>query len=97
MNSFRRFASPLVTLMALLLLAGCVTDATVPSLLSKLPPPPADIARCFNQSIGVTPARDLSVEQVERAWKSDRLRFVVIQRCGQRFNSWYASLRRKWK
>lgn len=87
---------PTLALFALLLLAGC-GDGTVPTPPSHLPAEPADIARCFNQSLGKLPDADFNVEEVERAWKSDRLRFVVQQKCGKRFVAWYGSLRSNWK
>ena len=84
----------LAALAVALLLAGCGPSATVPS---SLPPVPADIQQCFRVGVGKVPPRALTVAEVETLWKNDRVRAVVMQRCGNRFLTWYDSLRRSWK
>lgn len=61
-----------------------------------LPDIPADIRACF---VGVVeiPAGPLTVGDVERLWKSDRLRAVVMRRCGTRLVLFYDHLRRTWR
>jgi hypothetical protein len=78
----------------LFLLAGCAGSPSVPS---QLPPVPADIQQCFRIGVGKVPPRALTVAEVETLWKNDRVRAVVMQRCGNRFLAWYDSLRRSWK
>lgn len=82
--------------LAALALAGCnPTEGTPPK--QKLPPLPADLVACFQKSGVDIPQRDLTVEDVERLWKSDRMRIVVMRNCGLRVTSWYGDLRSKWR
>lgn len=43
------------------------------------------------------PDRALTVGDVERLWKTDRVRVVVMQRCGGRLIALYDQLRRTWR
>lgn len=78
-----------------LLLAGCEVSGNGASV--RLPPAPADIQMCFRQSGVVIPNRALTVADVESLWKQDRVRLVVMQRCGNRILAWYDQLRAGWK
>jgi len=78
-----------------LTLAGCGDRISLPA--ASLPNAPLDLRQCFNRSVGKLPNRSLTVAEVERAWKSDRLRAVVMQRCGKRFVAWYGALQGGWK
>lgn len=89
---------PIVVL--LLLLTGCAAPAvhvenTPPR--SGMPAVPVDVRQCFNAALGAVPERDMSVAEVETAWKSDRVRFAVMRRCGKRFLAWYDDLRARWR
>jgi len=77
----------------LMLLAGCATSASVaPPPAALVPEPPADIRACFVGVVDI-PVRDLTVAEVERLWKQDRIRAVAMQRCGQRLLTWIDELR----
>lgn len=87
-------------LVVMFALGGCasVTPTTRPvAAKDHLPEVPADIARCFNVSLGAPPERDLTVAEVETAWKSDRVQAVVMRSCGRRFVAWYRDLRGRWR
>lgn len=77
-------------------LAGCPEsgDSAAPG---KLPGVPSDIQACFRDGPVAVPNKALTVSDVESLWKEDRIRLVVSQKCGKRFQSWYNSLRRGWK
>lgn len=92
-----RAIARIAAIAATVLLAGCVTDGTVPPPKGKLPAMPADIQRCFNESVGNVPDRDLTIAEVESIWKHDRLRAVIMQRCGKRVIAWYSQLRGRWQ
>jgi hypothetical protein len=79
------------------LLGGCPGhEAAQVVAKNRLPPAPADIVRCFRQGGATIPDQDLTIAEVERLWKSDRLRAAVMQRCGKRFVAWYADLQAQW-
>ena len=79
------------------LLAGCdPSDSRLPPPGTRLPAIPADIRTCFKGVVEI-PDRDLTVGDVEKLWKQDRVRAVVSQRCGTRLVGWYGQLRSKWK
>jgi hypothetical protein len=87
-----KFALPLL---AMLLLAGCNPPGSV---TSTLPMAPADIQACFRTHSPVkVPRKALTVAEVESLWKEDRVRAVVLRKCGTRFLSWYEALQRGWK
>lgn len=83
------------------LLTGCATpDIPVNRPVAAkdhLPDVPADIRRCFNEALSTPPDRGMTVAEVEQAWKSDRVRAVVMRGCGKRFAAWYDDLRGKWR
>lgn len=74
------------------LLGGCVTSGSTPSTVAPLPVVPADIQTCFEGSGVTIPARELTAGEVEALWGNDRVRIVVLKKCGKRFISWYDSL-----
>jgi hypothetical protein len=78
-----------------MLLAGCATSANVAPLKTSLPPVPADIQACFVGVIDI-PDRDLTVADVERLWKADRVRSLAQQKCGTRLLAWVADLKANW-
>jgi hypothetical protein len=43
------------------------------------------------------PDRELTVGEVERLWAKDRLRIVVLRKCGLRIVAWFEYLRANWK
>jgi hypothetical protein len=83
-----------VAVLSLLFLAACSTPQTVSGALPEVP---ADIKVCFRKAVVDIPHRDLTVSDVESLWKKDRIRNVVMRRCGTRFLAWYESLRQNWK
>lgn len=86
----------MITLLAILL-AGCATTTPqVPTGLA-LPPPPAGLKTCLNQAGVALPRRGLTVAEVERFWKTDRLAIVAQRRCGARMMAFYESLRARWR
>jgi hypothetical protein len=59
---------------------------------------PADIQACFRTNGPVkVPQKALTVAEVESLWKEDRVRAVVLRKCGSRFLAWYNDLQRGWK
>lgn len=80
-----------------LALGGCPDDEGRPPATTKLPEIPADIRACFRESGVAIPDRDLTVGDVERLWKTDRVRLVVMRRCGVRLVAFYDGLRRTWR
>ena len=81
-----------------LLLAGCVDDRmrNLPPN-TPLPPLPADLVQCL-QRYGVdVPRRRLTVGEVERLWRHDRVTIVAMRQCGARIRGWYETLRRDWR
>jgi hypothetical protein len=77
-------------------LAGCV-ESSKPPAHTPLPPIPADIQACLKGAGVKIPDRALTVGEVERLWGQDRLRIVVMRRCGGRLVAWYEELRANWK
>lgn len=75
-------------------MAGCQQPATTSG---SLPTVPADIQACFRGGPVVVPAKALSVAEVESLWKEDRIKQVVMRKCGNRFLDWYGELRKRWK
>ena len=90
-----------LALAAALLLSGCDDDyqSLTPQQrqVKYLPPIPADIPKCLRQSGVPLPNRQLTVAEVEELWKQDRLRLVVMRRCGDRLLTWYAVLQKHWR
>lgn len=78
------------------LLVGC-GESNSGRVQGELPTVPADIQSCFREGVGNVPEKALTVAEVETLWKHDRVRAVVMQKCGQRFLAWYGSLRANWK
>jgi hypothetical protein len=74
------------------LLGGCPADGP-----GQLPPVPADIQACFRNGPVAIPSKALTAAEVEELWKDDRVQTVVMQRCGNRFLSWYDKLRAGWR
>lgn len=84
-----------LVLLAVLILAGCTPPRDTPS--GSLPGVPADIQACFRKAAVTIPNRALTVADVESLWKQDRVRFVAMRQCGNRFLAWYSDLQRDWK
>jgi hypothetical protein len=81
---------------AALALAGCQPSAT--TVQGQLPTVPADIQACFRANGPVkVPHKALTVAEVESLWKEDRVRAVVLRKCGQRFQAWYDDLQKRWR
>lgn len=79
-----------------LALAGCQPNAA--TVQGQLPTVPADIQSCFRDNSPVkVPRKALTVAEVESLWKEDRVRAVVLRKCGQRFQAWYGDLQRGWR
>jgi len=77
-----------------LALAGCQPASTVSGIL---PTVPADIQACFRTNGPVkVPQKALTVAEVESLWKEDRVRAVVLRKCGSRFMAWYTDLQKRW-
>ena len=89
---------PAIAILALgLLLAGC--DEQYPALPpdTKLPPIPNELRQCLNRAGVKVPHRQLTVGEVERFWKTDRLAIVTMRQCGNRLITWYDALREQWR
>lgn len=84
-----------IPIIALLFLAACTPGADP---VAQLPTVPADIQACFRTDGPVkVPQKALTIAEVESLWKEDRVRAVVLRKCGTRFIAWYDSLRQNWK
>ena len=79
---------------ASLLLAGCAPPSTTSG---SLPTVPADIQSCFRGGPTKVPEKALTVAEVESLWKEDRVKQVVLRKCGQRFLAWYSDLKKMWR
>lgn len=77
-----------------LLLAGCARSVEPPP--GGIPDIPPDIRACFRGVVDV-PDRDLTVAEVERLWKQDRVRAAASARCGARLIAWVDALRAGWR
>lgn len=88
-----------MVLAALVALGGCASTTHAENTPARpgLPAVPVDIRQCLNAALGNVPERDLTVAEVETMWKSDRVRFVVMRKCGGRFLAWYDDLRARWR
>jgi hypothetical protein len=86
----------ILPVLALLLLAACTPPGVDPA--STLPTVPADIQACFRTNGPVkVPQKALTIAEVESLWKEDRVRAVVLRKCGNRFLAWYEGLRKNWR
>lgn len=90
-----RAALVAAALVAGLALAGCNDPGATVS--GSLPSVPADIQACFRGGPVKVPQKALTVAEVESLWKEDRVRLVVMQKCGQRFLAWQGDLQKRWK
>lgn len=77
-----------------MLLTGCVESAKPPAS-TPLPDIPTDIRTCFVGVVEIPPGR-LTVGDVEKLWKIDRVRSIAMRRCGTRLIAYYDQLRRSW-
>ena len=94
MRNKPRIAATLVAAAVAMLLAGCQPPATVQG---SLPTVPADIQTCFRGGPTKVPQKALTVAEVESLWKEDRVRQVVMRKCGERFLAWYSDLQKRWR
>lgn len=78
-------------------LAACDQSVNALPPSTQLPPMPADLRACLERSGVDIPDRALTVAEVERLWKQDRLRIVVMRNCGRRVIAWYDDLRKGWR
>jgi hypothetical protein len=85
-----------VPVLTALALTACVESVSPPPA-TPLPPLPTELKSCL-RGAGVTiPDRELTVGEVERLWAKDRLRIVVLRKCGLRIVAWFEYLRANWK
>ena len=83
-----------VLIVVALLLVACQQPATVEGVLPLVP---SDIQACFRTNGPVkVPQKALTVAEVESLWKEDRVRAVVLRKCGDRFLAWYDDLQKRW-
>lgn len=88
---------PALALMGALLLAGCDEELNLPPPNTPLPPIPADIVQCLQRAGVDVPHHRLTVGEVERLWRTDRLTIVAMRQCGTRMRSWYSTLQQRWR
>lgn len=81
-----------------LLLAGC-DDEQMHNLPpnTRLPPLPVSLRQCLQRSGVAVPHRRLTVGEVERLWRTDRLTIVAMRQCGNRINAFYNTLQKRWR
>lgn len=85
-----------LALASTLLLAGCEDNTSSPTMM--LPAMPTDLRICLTKAgVIMVPDRDLTMGEIERLWKNDRLRLVVLSHCGTRIATWYDDLRKRWR
>jgi hypothetical protein len=77
-------------------LTGCVNSSKPPPA-TPLPPLPTDLKSCLKGAGVNIPDRALTVGEVEKLWVKDRLRIVIMRKCGVRVVAWYEHLRANWK
>lgn len=74
-------------------LSACASSSSVrPPPAALIPETPADLRGCFVGVVDI-PDRPLTISEVERLWKNERLRAVAQQRCGLRLLKWIDELR----
>lgn len=56
---------------------------------------PADLRACAETSGVAIPAGPLTVAQVERLWKDDRVRIAVLRNCARRALAFYDAQRKR--
>lgn len=90
---------PLLILAAACLLMPLVAcdESDSPPASTPLPPIPAELRTCLAGAGVEIPDGPLTVGQVERLWKQDRLRIVAMRQCGTRLLAFYDDLRRSWR
>lgn len=85
-----------------MLLAGLTACASRPAA----PPPavvvrpqlveiPADLRKCVATSGVTVPDRPLTVAEVERLWKDDRVRLAIVRNCLRRALAFYDDQKRR--
>jgi hypothetical protein len=77
-------------------LSAC-NESAKPPTHTPLPPIPSDIQSCLKGAGVKLPDRAITVGEAERLWGQDRLRIVIMRRCGGRLIAWYEELRANWK
>jgi hypothetical protein len=84
----------MLAVLMMLPLGGCLTsgNSTATNDLGQ-PVVPADIQKCFEAGPVKIPVRKLTAGEVEALWGNDRIRIVVMQKCGKRFLAWQAAQR----
>jgi hypothetical protein len=83
----------MLAVLMLIPLGGCITSSDGAN--TTLPPVvPADIQACFQAGPVKIPLRALTAGEVEALWGDDRIRIVVMKKCGARFLSWYDAIRK---
>lgn len=81
-----------------LTLAGCDPFAQIPAPDTPIPAVPAALRKCIEDASGVTiPRRTLTVAEIERLWKSDRVTIVVLRKCGKQILAFHDALRKGWR
>lgn len=63
----------------------------------RLPPLPNDLRVCLQRSGIDIPKRALTVGEIERLWKEDRITIVAMRNCGNRIIAFYNTLRKRWR
>jgi hypothetical protein len=91
-----RFPAILTLVLTGAALTACVGSSNPPPA-TPLPPLPIDLKSCLKGAGVPIPSRALTVGEVERLWAQDRLKIVVLRKCGTRLVSWYDRLRATWR
>lgn len=81
-----------------LALTACVKKEAPPPVVIVKPnliEIPADLRACAETSGVVIPARALTVAEVERLWKDDRVRFAIVRGCFRRALAFYDSQKKR--
>jgi hypothetical protein len=86
------------TLMLPLGLTACVSKPVAPPVIVIKPnliEIPADLRACAETSGVKIPAGPLTVGQVERLWKDDRVRIVILRNCARRALAFYDAQKKR--
>jgi hypothetical protein len=89
---------PLASMLVLLVALTACAKAPAPTPIvvkTNLIAIPADLRKCVETSGVDIPDRALTIAEVERLWKQDRVRIAVLRGCAKRALAFYDAQRKR--